>query len=120
MRMERGRILRFDIESGGGWALIRRALPVDNPGASSCDRTRGTCAVATLWGRVLASAGTGSDLLRVYRRLEACGEIRGVRFVGGFSGEQYALPEAIGFLRKTRRRPHSEQWISLSGADPQS
>src|SRR5207253_2233815 len=39
------------------------------------------------------------DLLRVYRRLEARGEIRGGRFVGGFSGEQYALPEAIGLLR---------------------
>ena len=58
------------------------------------------------------------DLLRVYRRLEARGEIRGGRFVAGFSGEQYALPEAIGLLRETRRRPPSEQWISLSGADP--
>ena len=36
------------------------------------------------------------DLLRVYRRLEARGEIRGGRFVAGFSGEQFALPEAIG------------------------
>jgi ATP-dependent helicase Lhr and Lhr-like helicase len=43
---------------------------------------------------------------------------RGGRFVAGFSGEQYALPEAIGLLRETRRRPPSEQWISLSGADP--
>jgi ATP-dependent Lhr-like helicase len=58
------------------------------------------------------------DLLRVYRRLEARGEIRGGRFVAGFSGEQYALPEAIGLLRETRRRPPSEQWISLSAADP--
>ena len=58
------------------------------------------------------------DLLRVYRRLEARGEIRGGRFVAGFSGEQYALPEAIGLLRETRRRPPAEQWISLSGADP--
>jgi ATP-dependent Lhr-like helicase len=58
------------------------------------------------------------DLLRVYRRLEARGEIRGGRFVAGFSGEQFALPEAVGLLRETRRRPPSEQWISLSGADP--
>ena len=36
------------------------------------------------------------DLLRVYRRLEARGEIRGGRFVAGFSGEQFALPEAVG------------------------
>ena len=45
------------------------------------------------------------DLLRVYRRLEARGEIRGGRFVAGFSGEQFALPEAIGLLRETRRKP---------------
>jgi ATP-dependent Lhr-like helicase len=58
------------------------------------------------------------DLLRVYRRLEARGEIRGGRFVAGLSGEQYALPEAVGLLRETRRRPASDQWVSLSAADP--
>ena len=58
------------------------------------------------------------DLLRVYRRLEARGEIRGGRFVAGFSGEQFALPDAVGLLREMRRRPASGQWVSLSGADP--
>ena len=58
------------------------------------------------------------DLLRVYRRLEARGEIRGGRFVAGFSGEQFALPEAIGLLRETRRKPASDAWVSVSGADP--
>jgi ATP-dependent Lhr-like helicase len=58
------------------------------------------------------------DLVRVYRRLEARGEIRGGRFVAGFPGEQYALPEAVGLLRKMRRQPVSDQWVSLSGADP--
>ena len=58
------------------------------------------------------------DLLRVYRRLEARGEIRGGRFVAGFSGEQFALPEAVGALREIRRRPSSGEWVSLSGADP--
>ena len=58
------------------------------------------------------------DLLRVYRRLEARGEIRGGRFVAGFSGEQFALPDAIGMLREARRKPASEAWVSLSGADP--
>src|SRR4029077_19160853 len=50
------------------------------------------------------------ELLRVYRRLEARGEIRGGRFVAGFSGEQFALPEAIGALRETRRRNDSDEW----------
>jgi ATP-dependent Lhr-like helicase len=58
------------------------------------------------------------DLLRVYRRLEARGEIRGGRFVAGFSGEQYALPEAVPMLRAVRRKPKNEQWVSLSAADP--
>ena len=40
-----------------------------------------------------------SDLLYVYRRMEARGEVRGGRFVDTFSGEQFALPEAIGQLR---------------------
>jgi ATP-dependent helicase Lhr and Lhr-like helicase len=58
------------------------------------------------------------ELLRVYRRLEARGEIRGGRFVAGFSGEQFALPDAIGLLRETRRKNGSDEWVSLSGADP--
>ena len=51
------------------------------------------------------------DLLRVYRRLEARGEIRGGRFVAGFSGEQFALPEAVGDAARdpaqAGRRRHS-------------
>ncbi len=58
------------------------------------------------------------ELLRVYRRLEARGEVRGGRFVGGFSGEQYALPEAVGALRAVRRRPRSGTLVSVSAADP--
>ncbi|MGH7547269.1 MAG: Lhr family helicase, partial [Gemmatimonadales bacterium] len=58
------------------------------------------------------------DILRVYRRLEACGEIRGGRFVGGFSGEQYALPEAVGLLRSVRREAASGELVTVSGADP--
>jgi ATP-dependent Lhr-like helicase len=58
------------------------------------------------------------ELLRVYRRLEARGEIRGGRFVAGFAGEQFALPEAIGLLREIRRKPVSGALVSISGADP--
>jgi ATP-dependent Lhr-like helicase len=42
-------------------------------------------------------------LTRVYRRMELRGEVRGGRFVGGFSGEQFALPEAVELLRRLRR-----------------
>jgi ATP-dependent Lhr-like helicase len=58
------------------------------------------------------------DLLRVYRRLEARGEIRGGRFVGGFSGEQFATAEAVQLLRSIRRAPLEGSMISINAADP--
>ncbi|MGB8329060.1 MAG: hypothetical protein WCE62_02960, partial [Polyangiales bacterium] len=57
-------------------------------------------------------------LLRVYRRLEAQGRIRGGRFVAGFAGEQYALPEAVTALRKARRQAETGELVSISAADP--
>ena len=58
------------------------------------------------------------DLLRELRRLEARGEIRGGRFVAGFTGEQYALPEAVETLRRVRRAPADGTVVTLSAADP--
>ena len=58
------------------------------------------------------------ELGRVYRRLEARGEIRGGHFVTGVSGEQFALPEAIGLLRSLRKTKPSGELIMLSAADP--
>jgi ATP-dependent Lhr-like helicase len=57
-------------------------------------------------------------LLRVYHRLEARGEIRGGRFVAGISGEQFALPDAVGKLRSMRRQGVQDSLISVSAADP--
>ncbi|HKV96211.1 MAG TPA: DEAD/DEAH box helicase [Gammaproteobacteria bacterium] len=58
------------------------------------------------------------ELLYIYRRLEARGEVRGGRFVDGFSGEQFALPEAVGALRETRRHEKTGELVSVSAADP--
>src|SRR5205085_6155111 len=58
------------------------------------------------------------DLLRVYRRLEARGEIRGGRFIGGFSGEQFASADAVHLLRSIRRTAADGSMISISAADP--
>jgi len=58
------------------------------------------------------------DLLRVYHRLEARGEIRGGRFVEGLVGEQFALPEAIAPLRAMRARADEGELVCVSGCDP--
>ena len=57
------------------------------------------------------------DLLNILRRLEARGEVRGGRFVSGFSGEQFALPEAVESLRQSRRIDSPHQ-ITVAAADP--
>src|SRR4029079_19502225 len=51
-------------------------------------------------------------------RLEARGEIRGGRFISGLTGEQFALPEAIGLMRSVRGKTHDGALVSVSGADP--
>jgi ATP-dependent Lhr-like helicase len=58
------------------------------------------------------------ELGRVYRRLEAQGQIRGGHFVSGVSGEQFALPEAIGLLRSIRKAESTGELIVLNAADP--
>ena len=58
------------------------------------------------------------ELVRVYRRLEARGEIRGGRFVAGFGGEQFAAPDAVGRLRAVRKSGKAGELIVLSAADP--
>ena len=58
------------------------------------------------------------DLLRVYRRLEMRGELRGGRIVAGFVGEQFAAPEALDALRAVRRDKPGGHVIRLSACDP--
>ncbi len=57
-------------------------------------------------------------LLERYRRWEAQGTIRGGRFVHGFTGEQFALPEAVEALRAVRRAPDETEDVVISSADP--
>jgi ATP-dependent Lhr-like helicase len=112
---------RFGIEDAGRWVTL--ASGTDQP-----DETDATFLAHVLlrrygvvFRRVLEREALGvpwRDLLRALRRLEARGEIRGGRFVGGFTGEQYALPEAVGALRAVRRQPRSGMLVSLSASDP--
>jgi ATP-dependent Lhr-like helicase len=57
-------------------------------------------------------------LLKVYREMEARGEIRGGRFVDGFIGEQFALPEAVDELRRVRRDSQPEPAVMVAASDP--
>ncbi|HEX7081090.1 MAG TPA: DEAD/DEAH box helicase [Gammaproteobacteria bacterium] len=58
------------------------------------------------------------ELLEVYRRWEARGEIRGGRFVAPLGGEQFALPEAVAAMRRVRRTDTGDEWVVISAADP--
>jgi ATP-dependent helicase Lhr and Lhr-like helicase len=125
--IRRRRCISFGMEDAGRWALMRRPpsdaaeLQANSASTEHVARTLLRRYGVVFW-RLLAREADWlppwRDLLRVYRRLEARGEIRGGRFVAGFSGEQYALPDAVGLLREVRRRAASGEWISLSGADP--
>ena len=69
--------------------------------------------------RTLAAGHTSwHALLRVFRRLEAQGKIRGGRFVAGMAGEQYALSDAVSAMRAIRRQELKGDLVALSAADP--
>jgi ATP-dependent Lhr-like helicase len=59
------------------------------------------------------------DLVRALRTLELRGEVLGGRFVAGFSGEQFALPDAATALRALHLTPPGDAPPSeVSPADP--
>jgi ATP-dependent Lhr-like helicase len=83
------------------WALLRR--------------------YGVVFRRLLArepNAAAWRELTRVYRTLEARGEIRGGRFVSGMSGEQFALPDAVERLREVRRSEANGRLLTIGAADP--
>jgi ATP-dependent Lhr-like helicase len=123
----RRRAVTFGLEDSGRWALARRPRPTQAGPLGDAEAVEHVARIllrryGVVFWRLLEREADWlppwRDLLRVYRRLEVRGDIRGGRFVAGFSGEQFALPEAIGMLREVRRKPPSGAWISLSGADP--
>jgi ATP-dependent Lhr-like helicase len=116
------------LAGAGRWALAKRKRV--NDGASKADDAERVeqiaLAVLRRYGvvfmrmleREAAWLPKWRDLLRVYRKLEARGDIRSGRFVSGFSGEQFALTEAVASLRAIRRRAPDDSLVSVSGADP--
>jgi ATP-dependent Lhr-like helicase len=120
----------YDMASAGRWSILKRSSPVSMNGSTQ-QKSDLELAEQVAWvllrrygvvfKRLLEREGMTVPwrvLLRVYHRLEARGEIRGGRFVANISGEQFALPEAVGMLRSIRREGAQESMISVSAADP--
>ena len=130
-KKQRYRNLALGMEESGRWTLVRPK--VESP-LLPADETARRGAVEHIAGILLKRYGVvfralltrehaappWLDLLRVFRRLEARGEIRGGRFVAGHFGEQFALPEAVESLRQVRKLSVDPTLISLSAADPLS
>jgi ATP-dependent Lhr-like helicase len=122
----RRRTAAAGMEESGRWSLVRQPAAIADRKLDGGAIEHVARALLHRYGvvfwRLLERESSGlppwRELLRVYRRLESSGEIRGGRFVAGFSGEQFALPEAIGLLREIRRRPSMDEWTAVSGVDP--
>jgi ATP-dependent Lhr-like helicase len=119
------------IEFAGRWSLLRTRIALQPSGNGAEGSEHDTAAAkfarallrryGVVFRRLLERETLGAswyELGRIYRRWEARGEIRGGYFVGGISGEQFALPEAIGLLRSIRKAPPKDELITMSAADP--
>ena len=115
------RTAAFGIESGGRWTLLKSQAAVPAQDAIAQYARILLQRYGVVFNRLIGREGISipwRELLMVYRRLEARGEVRGGRFVAGVTGEQFALPEALGRLRAIRRSPKSGRLVSISAADP--
>jgi ATP-dependent Lhr-like helicase len=119
----RGRPAQHDRRSNfaGRWTAIDASTTVSREEAVELQAWTLLRRYGVVFRRLLTretNAATWRELARVYRRLEARGEIRGGRFVTGMSGEQFALPDAVDRLREVRRIPADGALITISTADP--
>jgi ATP-dependent Lhr-like helicase len=108
--------------TAGRWSLLPEPLSDYDP-----DELAEAIAeqLAVRWGVVFRDllvreniAVPWREVLWAFRRMEARGTVAGGRFVNGFSGEQYAHPDAVAVLREIRKRPRDGETVRLSAADP--
>ncbi len=122
--------------SAGRWSLVGAATPVvgdteDRPGVSAEAIDREDLAEAwaeqllARWGVVfydiVAHEGAAlrwREVQWALRRMEDRGQIRGGRFVNGFSGEQFALPAAVEGLKSVRGLDPATRTVVVRGTDP--
>jgi ATP-dependent helicase Lhr and Lhr-like helicase len=105
------------VETAGRWSLLRSEKSDDVEALARTLLKRYGVVFRTLLQRE-SQLPPWRELVRVYRRLEARGDIRGGRFVGGFGGEQFAAPDAVGRLRAVRKMEKPGELIVLGAADP--
>lgn len=124
-KRQSGRAMPVDVEHAGRWSLLRPLRqPTSTTAAALAEPAVEHVARVLLrrYGVVFRALLAREqnlppwrELHYVYRRLEARGEIRGGRFVSGFSGEQFALPDAAaGLRRETADKP----LLAICAADP--
>ncbi|KTC73790.1 helicase, DEAD/DEAH box family [Legionella birminghamensis] len=112
---------RHSLFSQGRWSLLRAAKPVEAERRieSICRillKRYGVCFRELVMREKIAASW--SELLTGFRRLEAQGEIRGGRFISGFTGEQFALAYAVDSLRAAAQQSAGQQEISIFAVDP--
>ena len=120
----RVKVAPFGMQSAGRWSLTRNPES-RTPSPEPREIERYARILLRRYGVVFHKLLTREpfsvpwrELLMVYRRLEARGEIRGGRFVAGVTGEQFALPEAVVSLRAIRRENATGNLVAISAADP--
>ncbi|BCA56270.1 putative ATP-dependent DNA helicase Lhr [Nitrospira sp. KM1] len=124
---ERGRRPRH---AAGRWSVLRRPDASGNfhtPSAESSAVSHIASQMLLRYGVVFRDllareslVPSWRDLLVQYRRMELKGEVRGGRFVSGFVGEQFALPEAVEALRTIRKSATAINGaeLKISACDP--
>src|SRR5882672_8145477 len=111
----------YEVDTAGRWARLRSDEAIDDNRRTESIARALLDRYGVVFRALLARESrlpTWRELAGVYRRLEARGEIRGGRFVSGFGGEQFALPDAVGRLRAVRKLEKNAEFVALSGADP--
>ncbi|HUQ70641.1 MAG TPA: DEAD/DEAH box helicase, partial [Planctomycetaceae bacterium] len=108
----------------GRWSIWRRHP--DAAALNDTERLQAWCwQLLRRWGVVFRDLLTRDDaaprwweLVPIFRRMEARGEVRGGRFIVGVAGEQFALESTIHELRKHREPEASPSFVGISAADP--
>ena len=111
----------YGVDTAGRWALLTTASELTQEARVEAIARGLLRRYGVVFRALLARESrlpTWREIVMVYRRLEARGEIRGGRFVGGFGGEQFALPEAVGRLRAVRKLDKAGELAVVSAADP--